>query len=570
MRVSFYLLTISLLIFGCTNDPINEYELKISASPSEAGEINPSSGNYEEGTEITIRVSTNQYYEFDKWSGSWSGSENPLTITMDGNKTLIGYFKLQDSDGDGITDDIDQCNTTPSGQTVDENGCSDSQKDTDGDGITDDIDQCSETNSGSEVDQNGCADYQKDSDGDGVTDDLDQCPGTVSGRPVDEFGCQMTLYLDTNGVTIKAYEWANVGDRGVIENVEYVIVDESQLREIVSDNENFENICTSKVTNLSGLFFAYQSSNYRIKSWDVSNVEDMSEMFYDSNYFDDVSYWDTSSVLNMQGIFGLMRNNWNISNWDVSNVTNMIGAFYGIINTYLAFSFNGIDLSSWDVSSVENMAAMFANTIIYDARTNKTWNDLFGDISSWDVSSVKDMSYMFYVDPQSYVNNGTSRDLAHFLEVDLSSWDLSNVENITGMFAGQNIDINLSNWDTSNVVNMSYTFASTWWPEKLSIENWDTSNVIDMDGMFDLSEAYTYWGLPPCVSGSPNPPFINIPLLYPDLTKWNFQSIQSCRQFFWWDPAYQCLPNYTIQEWYMLGFLQDMLQYICNWIEPIN
>jgi hypothetical protein len=513
MRVGFYLLIISLLIFGCTNDPINEYELKISASPSEAGEINPSSGNYEEGTEITIRVSTNQYYEFDKWSGSWSGSENPLTITMDGNKTLIGYFKLQDSDGDGITDDIDQCNTTPSGQTVDENGCSDSQKDTDGDGITDDIDQCPETNSGSEVDQNGCADYQKDSDGDGVTDDLDQCPETVSGRPVDEFGCQMTLYLDTNGVTIKAYEWAEVGDTGFIENVEYVIVDESQLFEIVSNNENFENICTSKITNLSGLFFADQSINYRIKSWDVSNVEDMSSMFHDSNYFDDVSYWD--------------------------------------------------------VSSVENMAAMFANTIIYDGRTNKTWIDLFGDISSWDVSSVKDMSYMFYVDPQSYVNNGASRDLAHFLEVDLSSWDVSNVENITGMFAGQNIDINLSNWDTSKILNMSYTFATTWWPEKLSIENWDTSNVINMDGMFDFSEAYRYWGLPPCLIGA-GAGFLNIPLLYPDLTKWNFQSIQSCRQFFFFYSTSQCMPNYTIQEWDIIGFLEHMSQNICNWMEPIN
>ena len=103
MRAIFVLLTISILIFGCTNDDINEYELKISVSPSEAGIINPSSGSYEEGTEITIRVSPNQYYEFDKWSGSWSGSENPLTITMDGNKTLIGYFKLQDSDGDSFS-----------------------------------------------------------------------------------------------------------------------------------------------------------------------------------------------------------------------------------------------------------------------------------------------------------------------------------------------------------------------------------------------------------------------------------------------------------------------------------
>ena len=559
MRAIFCLLTISILIFGCTNDAVNEYELKISASPSEAGIINPSSGSYEEGTEITIRVSPNQYYEFDKWSGSWSGSENPLIITMDGNKTLIGYFKLQDSDGDGITDDIDQCNTTPSGQTVDENGCSDSQKDTDGDGITDDIDQCPETNSGSEVDQNGCADYQRDSDGDGVTDDLDQCPETVSGRPVDEFGCQMTLYLDTNGVTIKAYEWAQVGDTGVIENVEYVIVDESQLREIVSNNENFENICTSKITNLSELFQGYQSSNYRIKRWDVSNVEDMSLMFSDSNYFDDVSYWDTSSVLNMGGIFFRMRNNWNISNWNVSNVTNMSGAFYGILETYTAFSFNGIDLSSWDVSSVEYMVGMFANSPIYDARTNKTWVDLFGDISSWDVSSVKDMSQMFSVSPASYAASG-GRVFGHFLEVDLSSWDMSNVENISWMFAGQNIDINLSNWDTSNVVNMSYAFSETLWPERLPIENWDTSNVVNMDRMFYVIDHIQTNNCYPLI----------LPMMYPDFTNWNFQSIQSCRQFFFYEPPCSALPNFAVQEWDMLSFLQYTLPGICNWMETIN
>ena len=41
----------------------------------------------------------------------------------------------------------------PNGETVDENGCSDSQKDTDGDGVTDDIDQCP-TPSGQSVDEN--------------------------------------------------------------------------------------------------------------------------------------------------------------------------------------------------------------------------------------------------------------------------------------------------------------------------------------------------------------------------------------------------------------------------------
>ena len=37
---------------------------------------------------------------------------------------------------------------TPTGEAVDANGCSDSQKDTDNDGVTDDIDECPSTPTG--------------------------------------------------------------------------------------------------------------------------------------------------------------------------------------------------------------------------------------------------------------------------------------------------------------------------------------------------------------------------------------------------------------------------------------
>ena len=100
-----------------------------------------------------------------------------------------------DSDGDGVTDDIDQCPDTPSGESVDANGCSDSQKDTDGDGVSDDLDQCPDTPDGVTVDMNGCADSQKDSDGDGVTDDIDECANTPSGAAVDAKGCELPYSL---------------------------------------------------------------------------------------------------------------------------------------------------------------------------------------------------------------------------------------------------------------------------------------------------------------------------------------------------------------------------------------
>ena len=41
------------------------------------------------------------------------------------------------------------------------------------------------------------------------------------------------IYLDTNGVTLKARDWAEVGDKGIINGVEYTIVDEATLRDII-------------------------------------------------------------------------------------------------------------------------------------------------------------------------------------------------------------------------------------------------------------------------------------------------------------------------------------------------
>ncbi|RLU00221.1 OmpA family protein [Ketobacter sp.] len=58
--------------------------------------------------------------------------------------------------------------------------------DSDGDGVTDDKDQCPGTAAGVKVDATGCP---LDSDGDGVTDDKDQCPNTEAGATVDEKGC---------------------------------------------------------------------------------------------------------------------------------------------------------------------------------------------------------------------------------------------------------------------------------------------------------------------------------------------------------------------------------------------
>ncbi|MGE4491087.1 MAG: OmpA family protein [Syntrophotalea sp.] len=97
-----------------------------------------------------------------------------------------------DSDGDGVTDDLDQCPGTPKGAPVDAKGC---PLDSDGDGVYDYLDQCPGTPEGAPVDAKGCP---LDSDGDGVYDYLDQCPDTPKGMSVDEKGCELKLTLRIN------------------------------------------------------------------------------------------------------------------------------------------------------------------------------------------------------------------------------------------------------------------------------------------------------------------------------------------------------------------------------------
>ena len=107
----------------------------------------------------------------------------------------------KDADDDGINDALDLCANTPAGETVDANGCSDSQKDTDNDGINDALDLCPNTPAGETVDANGCSDSQKDTDNDGVNDALDLCANTPAGETVDANGCSASQKdADNDGV----------------------------------------------------------------------------------------------------------------------------------------------------------------------------------------------------------------------------------------------------------------------------------------------------------------------------------------------------------------------------------
>ncbi len=212
---------------------------------------------------------------------------------------------------------------------------------------------------------------------------------------------------------------------------------------------NASTTCTSGITDMSSLFNQV-IFNEDISSWDVSNVTNMNQMFAESYAFNQpIGYWDVSSVTNMNGLFFLNTAfNQPINDWNVSSVTDMGGMF-------IESGFNQ-PLDAWDVSNVTSMFTMFSSALAFNQ-----------SLDTWDVSNVGNMLAMFTNTP---------------FNQDISSWNVGNVVNMQDMFTGSSFNQPLDNWDVSNVINMSAMFSNTTFNQP--IENWDVSSVLDMEGMF--------------------------------------------------------------------------------------
>jgi len=275
------------------------------------------------------------------------------------------------------------------------------------------------------------------------------------------------IYLDQNGVTIKAFDWATVGEKGMVDGKEFLVVDQNELKNLISNGGSLNSLCTSKITDMQN-FFKGSSYNGDLSNWDVSNVKNMAWMFARSKFNGDISKWNVSNVNDMSYMFLSSEFNGDLANWDVSNVIDMNQLFSDS-------KFTG-DLGKWNVGNVTNMFGMFSLT-----KFNR-------DISKWNVGKVTKMGLMFWI---SDFND------------DLSNWNVMNVTDMFGMFSPSCFNGNISNWNVGNVTNMSNMFCGSITlsggyqkcqvyneTRNLDLSKWNVQNVQDCS-FFSCSPSWT-------------------------------------------------------------------------------
>ncbi|WP_407458231.1 BspA family leucine-rich repeat surface protein [Fibrobacter sp.] len=194
------------------------------------------------------------------------------------------------------------------------------------------------------------------------------------------------------------------------------LIDESIAKDGLECDLNF--IDVGHIEDMSGIF-AWEEDSQRhdfngdISKWNVSNVKDMSAMFYSSAFNGDISNWNVSNVTNMSEMFGQAKFNGDISRWNVSSVTTMREMFN-------ESWFNG-DISKWNVSNVTNMRCMFLNS----------QSDFCYGFDGWNVSKVKTMRAMF---------RGCIFSDCAMICASLNRWKVPSSTDVEGMFVDSTLE----------------------------------------------------------------------------------------------------------------------------------
>ncbi len=258
-------------------------------------------------------------------------------------------------------------------------------------------------------------------------------------------------------------------------------------------------IDTSKVKNMSMLFYYSNLKEINLDNWNTSNVIDMSMMF--------------DGVLSLEKL--------NITNLNTKNVESMNSMFSNIGS----IGVKNLDLSKWDTSNLRDISRMFTSNYSIEKI----------NVSNWNTSKITKMEDAF---------SGT-HNLKEIKGIE--NWDTLNVKTIRNMFAfSENLkSLNLSKWNTSNVVDMSTVFLGAESLAYLNIENWDTSKVEYFENIFS-NTALTHIKI-----GNKFSKMKLLNNLFESLDEFNtsYDSNETIQLKYKWTRLDKTTPFYNIEDW---------------------
>ncbi|WP_125584748.1 BspA family leucine-rich repeat surface protein, partial [Lacticaseibacillus jixianensis] len=281
--------------------------------------------------------------------------------------------------------------------------------------------------------------------------------------------------------------------------------------------EGLENIDTSRVENMSGVFYNNSKlSSVDLADWDVSHVKSMGQMFDGSGLVSlDLSQWAPNPKVDVTLAFGSMSNlrELNLSSFnlddsaDFGDGTDQLEVLILGDRTLLC-GIPNVSGKNWvgektGHSFFQTYGGGHADTYrLQDATMEGEWGsvnwqledgilslnegvgtDTHGE-SPW--ASIRELIDEVVINGKVAAPVDSSRlfyDLRSVISyVGLEHLDVGAVQSMNSMF-GYNVNVqslDVSNWDTSNVKTMYGTFEDCHRLEQLPIEAWDVSTVDDI------------------------------------------------------------------------------------------
>ena len=87
------IITICLLTIACSKDDVSKFNLTLDSTAG--GNLNISSGTYDENAAVTLIAYPDEGYKFIGWSGSTDENTNPLIVSITNDKSIKANFEEQ-------------------------------------------------------------------------------------------------------------------------------------------------------------------------------------------------------------------------------------------------------------------------------------------------------------------------------------------------------------------------------------------------------------------------------------------------------------------------------------------